>query len=254
MKITISAGLKELTAKNYKFALFAFFLVLFTHAIAFLLHEYSHSFLAWILGFKSNPLALNYGQPTFKNILLLSDVDENVNYQQIIAGGNAFWGGIIALAGAGVGNGLLYFLCYWLTGLDAIRSSRMAVMFLYWLSLMGAANLLSYAPLRVVTTHGDMAIAAQCFGISTWLLLPFVTAGTFYVMYHFFFKMFPKVYQKIASNSVNNLLFMIAATSYWYFGFFGSDGTTFLPIIFKYLFIPFSVMFLGARYMKPSEW
>jgi hypothetical protein len=249
MKTTALTNFKKLSVENYRFALITFFLVLLTHAIAFLTHEYSHSFLAWLLGFKANPLALNYGEPTLHNIILLSDVDENVDYKQIIASGNGIWGGVIALAGAGVGNGLLYVLCYWLTGINGIKSSRPALIFLYWLSLMGAANLLSYAPLRVITTHGDMAIAAQCFGISTWVLFPFVTAGTFYAMYHFFFKMFPKVYQAIISNSMNNLVFMIAATSYWYFGFFGSDGTTFLPIIFKYFFIPFSAMFLASRYL-----
>src|ERR1700754_184833 len=168
----------KLTTGNLKFAILTMFLVLFTHAIAYLSHEYSHSFLAWILGFKENPLALDYGSPTWRNIILLGDIDENVNYKQIIDSGNGVWGGIIALAGAGIGNGLLYFLCYLLTKLERIRSSRGAIMFLFWLSLMGAANLLSYAPLRVITDHGDMAIAARCFGISTWVLLPFVTAGT----------------------------------------------------------------------------
>lgn len=239
----------ELTAKNIRFALLTMFLVLFTHAIAYLLHEYSHSFLAWILGFKANPFALNYGSPTLHNIILLGDIDENVNYKQIIDSGNSIWGGVIALAGAGVGNGLLYFLCYWLTKWNRIRSSRGAIMFLFWLSLMGAANLLSYAPLRVISDHGDMAIAAGCFGISTWLLLPFVTAGTFYLMYHFFFKMFPQNYRQVAAGSILNLVFMITMTSYWYFGFFGSDGTTILPIISKYFFIPFSAMFLASKYL-----
>src|ERR1700712_4010926 len=109
------AGSKNITRANIKFALLTTFLVLLTHAVAFLLHEYSHSFLAWALGFKANPLALEYGRPTLRNIILLGDVEENVDYKQIVAGGNGIWGGIIALAGAGVGNGLLYFLCYWLT-------------------------------------------------------------------------------------------------------------------------------------------
>jgi len=253
MKAAIVTITKKLTAQNYEFAIVTFSLMLFTHAIAFLLHEYSHSFLAWVLGFKANPLALNYGTPTLKNIILLADVDENVDYAPIITSGNGVWGGIIALAGAGAGNGLLYFLCYWLSGLNRVKINHFATMLLYWLALMGAANLLSYAPLRVITTHGDMAIAAQCFGISTWLLFPFVTAGTFYVMYHFYLKMFPRVYRQVVSNSGNNLVFMIAATSYWYFGFFGSDGTTFLPIIFKYLFIPLSAMFLASRYAVTDE-
>ncbi|MDN5286227.1 MAG: hypothetical protein JWR38_2501 [Mucilaginibacter sp.] len=257
MKATNETGLKKITTEDFKFALLTTFLVLLTHAIAFLLHEYSHSFLAWILGFKANPLALDYGKPTLKNIIFLKDVEENVDYKQIVASGNGVWGGVIALAGAGVGNGLLYFLCYWLTSLNRIRSSRGVVTFLYWLSLMGAANLLSYAPLRVITNHGDMFIAAHSFGVSTWLLFPFVTAGTVYVMYHFFFRMFPKVYRRVVANSGNNLVLMIVATSYWYFGFFGSDGTTFLPIILIYFFIPFSAMFLASRYLniqvKPND-
>ena len=252
MNTTNTASFKKITAGDFKFAILTTFLVLLTHAIAFLLHEYSHSFLAWILGFKANPLALNYGPPTLKNIIFLKDVEENVDYKQIVASGNGIWGGVIALAGAGVGNGLLYFLCYWLTSIKRIKASRGAMMFLYWLSLMGAANLLSYAPLRVITDHGDMYIAAHCFGISTWLLFPFVTAGTVYVMYHFFFKMFPKVYRQVAANSGNKLLLMIVVTSYWYFGFFGSDGTTFLPIILVYFFIPFSAMLLAAKYLDIS--
>ena len=240
----------KLTTGNLKFAILTMFLVLFTHAIAYLSHEYSHSFLAWILGFKENPLALDYGSPTWRNIILLGDIDENVNYKQIIDSGNGVWGGIIALAGAGIGNGLLYFLCYLLTKMERIRSSRGAIMFLFWLSLMGAANLLSYAPLRVITDHGDMAIAARCFGISTWVLLPFVTAGTLYLIYHFFFKMFPQNYLKVVAGSSLSLVFTIAMTSYWYFGFFGSDGTTFIPIISKYFFIPFSAMFLASRYLN----
>lgn len=245
--------LKKNTPGNLKFALITFLLVLLTHAIAFLAHEYSHSFLAWILGFKENPLALDYGRPTFRNIILLGDVEENVDYNKIVDGGNGIWGGIIALAGAGIGNGLLYFACYWSTNLKRIKASRAVTTFLYWLSLMGAANLLSYAPLRVITTHGDMAIAARCFGISTWLLFPFVTAGTLLVMYHFFTRMFPKVYQQVAAGSGNNLIFMIVATSYWYFGFFGSDGTTFVPIISIYFLIPFSAMYLAGKYLMQPK-
>lgn len=240
---------KTITAKNIRFALLTLFLVLLTHAVAYLLHEYTHSCLAWILGYKAHPLALDYGRPTLKNMVLLGEVDENVDYDQIIAGGHGGWGGVIALAGAGLGNGALYFFCYWLTGRTRIQCSRGAILFLYWLSLMGAANLLSYAPLRVITTHGDMAIAARCWGISTWWLLPFVTAGTLYTMYHFFFRMFPRVYLQASSGSANNLICMITATSYWYFGFFGSDGTTFLPLILIYFFVPFSAMYLASKYL-----
>ena len=47
------------------------------HLVGFFPHEYSHSFTAWIMGWKSNPIDLNYGPPTTANLLLQSDIDEN---------------------------------------------------------------------------------------------------------------------------------------------------------------------------------
>ena len=49
------------------------------HSLGYLVHEYAHAFTAWTLGYKASPVALDYGHFTFKNVLLLSDVDENVD-------------------------------------------------------------------------------------------------------------------------------------------------------------------------------
>jgi hypothetical protein len=49
------------------------------HAIGYLAHEYAHSFTVWIVHYKANPLALNYGHLSLKNILLQADIDENVD-------------------------------------------------------------------------------------------------------------------------------------------------------------------------------
>lgn len=123
----------QLTIGNLKFATLKIFLVLFTNAIACLSHEYSYPFLTWILGFRQNPLALDYVSPTSHNIILSGDIGKNVNYKQIIDSRNGVRGGIIALAGAGIGNALPYFRCYLLTKLKRIRSSRGAAAFLFWL-------------------------------------------------------------------------------------------------------------------------
>lgn len=46
-------------------------------------HEYAHSFMAWLLGYKSNPLAITYGGTSWQNLLGLIHIDENVNYPMI---------------------------------------------------------------------------------------------------------------------------------------------------------------------------
>ena len=45
--------------------------ILLSHYLAVSSHEYAHSFAAWMLGFKDNPLALNYEGMSWNNVLLL---------------------------------------------------------------------------------------------------------------------------------------------------------------------------------------
>jgi len=49
------------------------------HACVFFAHEFAHSFMAWILGWKSNPLALNYAHPTLTVLLIQLGIDQNVD-------------------------------------------------------------------------------------------------------------------------------------------------------------------------------
>ncbi len=46
-------------------------MVVIAHAVAYLTHEYSHSFMRWTLGWMTDPMALDYGQPTLYNLLFL---------------------------------------------------------------------------------------------------------------------------------------------------------------------------------------
>jgi hypothetical protein len=71
--------------------------LLITHAIAFFLHEWSHSTTAWLLGFKAHPLAIYYGYLDLSNVLLQQEMDENVDYKSIVSTGHRIDVTIIAL-------------------------------------------------------------------------------------------------------------------------------------------------------------
>ena len=62
------------------FVLITLLFLLTAHAAAFFPHEYAHSTVAWILGWKTNPFALNYGHLNAGNLLAQLDIDENVDY------------------------------------------------------------------------------------------------------------------------------------------------------------------------------
>ena len=69
------------------------------HAVAFFAHEYGHSFSAWALGFKAHPLVLNFGTLSLRNLLIMSEIDEKVDYAPIFAGGDGAAAALIAAAG-----------------------------------------------------------------------------------------------------------------------------------------------------------
>src|ERR1700690_2614515 len=90
------------------------FFILLAHYLAVFPHEYAHSFMAWFLGYKPHPLAIDYGGTSWWNVFLLSDIDEHVNYDLIISQGHLYHMALIGFAGPGLANGLLYLISLFL--------------------------------------------------------------------------------------------------------------------------------------------
>ena len=251
---------RSLLAADLRFTLVTCVLLVIAHAVAYLMHEYSHSFMAWSLGWMAHPLALDYGRPTLSNLLFLSDVSDNVNYHPILASGHGVSAAIIALAGTYVGNAPLYVLLYPLAKTNAISSRRLALSFVYWLSLMCAGNVWSYVPIRALTTHADIAIAANGLHLPSWGLFPVLIAPTLYIAWHFFRRMSPRCYAGMAAGSSNVQVLLIVLTSFCYFAFFGAAGlngsygrsATFLSLASCYLLFPLCVVYLASLYLPLS--
>ena len=95
---------------------------------------------------------------------------------------------------------------------------------------MGAGNVWSYAPIRTVTTHADMALVARGLGISPWLLLPFVTAASLLVHRSLFARLLPLARRTFLARGPVADTSRAVLTCYLYFGFFGAaafDGSCF---------------------------
>ena len=237
---------------NVAFILTTFVILLTTHAVAYLTHEYAHSLAAWLLGWMDRPFGIEYGSVTLDNVLFLDAVDDNVAYSHIFAAGHGTAASVIALSGPFIGNGLLYFVLYGIARTAGVRANTVATTFIYWLSLMCAANVWSYVPLRAVTTHADIFLAAQGFGVSTLVLFPFVMIPAGYIVIHFFRRMFPLCRSIITSGDRGKLIVVAALTSYWFFSFFSgsaADGaygvvSQVFGMVSKYLLVPLCVLWL----------
>ena len=202
-------------------------LIFLAHATAYLAHEYAHATTAWLLGWMQSPVGIDYGRATLANVLFQQDVGDGVNYAPIFASGHGLEAALIAIDGPALGNGILYCLCFFALRRAAIRARPVAAMFLFWLALMGAGNVWSYAPMRTVTTHADMALVARGLGISAWLLLPIVTAPSLLILWSFFRRLLPFARQTIFARGPAADVFVTLLSCYFYFVFFGNGGLDF---------------------------
>jgi hypothetical protein len=239
-----------------RFALLTFVLTIVAHAVAYLTHEYSHSIVAWAFGWMKSPFDIDYGSATPGNLLLLGDVSDNVDYKPIIASGEGWKAALIALAGPFVGNGLLFVVLDRVSRTGAIRSHRLLQSFVYWLCLMCAGNVWSYVPIRALSTHADIALSAQGFGISVWLQFPLLMAVSAYVVYHFFTKTFAGVFLNVTQGDPETFLLMVAVTACWFFLFFGAGGMSgsygtvawLFSVISCFLLFPLCAVWLWRTY------
>jgi hypothetical protein len=204
--------------------LLAIFQLWLAHAIGFMVHEYAHSFTAWLLHFKTNPLALDYGHLNLDNLLFQEDIDENVDYAPIFAAGGGSLAALIAVAGVLIGNGLSYLTSRWLYAKAKRKKSRSWAMFFFWICLMSVGNFLSYVPMRTFATHADMATVEQGLGVSAWVIavalgLPFAVA-----IWHFFAMILPDAELFLFKDELMLQGVLILLSTYAVFVFFGGSG------------------------------
>jgi hypothetical protein len=194
------------------------------HAAGYLVHEYAHSFTAWGLGYKANPLALHYGHLSVENLVYLNDIDENVDYDPIFAAHKGYLASVIAVAGVLFGNGLCYIASRKLYSVAKERKRKTLALFCFLLCLMNVGNFLSYVPVRTFTTHADMFTVEKGLSLSAWwvaivLGLPFSVA-----LWHFFTRLLPDARTYLFLHRPVSQIALTVLSRYAVFAFFGIAG------------------------------
>jgi len=207
------------------FTLLTLVLLWTIHAVVFFAHEYAHSFTAWLLGWKANPLDLNYGHLTTGNLLVQTEIDENVSYDPIFAAGHGWQAGLIAAAGMVLGNGLItYPISRWGYKTARQRGSRTWAMAFYWMCVASIGNFLDYVPVRTFSFHGDMHTLEKGFNCSPWLILLFLGIPTAIALLHFLAKFEPEALLWLFPESAARRGTLVFLTAFILFGFYGFSG------------------------------
>ena len=199
-------------------------LLWFTHALGYLIHEYAHSFTAWAVGYKANPLGLDYGHLTPQNVAFLIDIDDNVDYAPIFAAGKGYLTSLIAVAGVLFGNGIFYIVTRRVYSYARQREHQVLGLFAFLFCLMNVGNFLCYVPVRTFTTHADMATVEKGLHVSPWwvavvLGIPFAIA-----IWHFFSTLLPDACGLFFPSERIQRVALLVLSSFTVFVFFGTSG------------------------------
>jgi hypothetical protein len=199
-------------------------LVVLTHHAAVIPHEYAHSFMAWALGYKSDPLAIHWGGTSAVNLLLLIDINEQVDYAAMFARGDGLAAALVGFAGPGLANGSLYLVSLWLLQRPDVRRSLLLFTFVFWFNFMNIGNFFDYVPIRTFAATGDIAHITQGLGISPWAALVVLGLPTGLAMWHFYACTLPAALGRIAPESPFRRALIVIATVVIMFGYFGLVG------------------------------
>jgi hypothetical protein len=206
-------------------AAYTLFLMWAAHACVFFAHEYAHSFTAWLLGWKSNPLALHYPRPTPVVLLLQFGINQGVDEAPIFASGHGVQAAIIAGAGAILGNALIsYPLSRWGYAKAKHIGSRGWAMFFYWATVASVGNFIDYVPVRTFTTESDMGSLQRGLGCSPWAILIVLGIPTVLALVYFFVRIQPATLAWLFPKTAAKRYALAFLTAFALFGFYGAAG------------------------------
>lgn len=195
------------------------------HAVVFFAHEYAHSFTAWALGWKTNPLGLDYAHPTLTVFLIQLGIDQNVAEGPIFASGRSIDAAIIAGAGMVLGNGLITLpLSRLLWRRATSRRQPGWAMFAHWCTLASVGNLLAYVPIRTFTHRDDMGSVEKGFGWSPWIVVVLLGTPTLLALVWFFLRAVPDAMEWLFPQSRARRYLLATLTCGFMFGFYGAVG------------------------------
>jgi len=196
-----------------RLALFTVVSVIIARYSAILLHEWSHSTVAWFLGVfpAANPLVIHYGDWTLlsANALTFPQMTETVFYSSLIQNGMNLQAVAIAMAGPSM-NILLAILCFAVIWSSLTTGHPFAATLVFWGLVFNLGAVWAFALLRVFTIHSDIGYIETATGIPPLaIFVPAVIVAVAAVCL-FFFATIPRYFDHAGITGTRGKLAIIA--------------------------------------------
>ncbi|MFA4876355.1 MAG: hypothetical protein WC586_03005 [Methanoregula sp.] len=164
-------------------------------AVVILLHEFTHSITAHLLGVMPDPFGIVWG-----NSITMTGWDEGVRYSQLWATGRDLDGAITGVMPLVVHTiiitcGLILLLS------GVLRKHKWGFHLVFWFIVANMMELFAYMPMRAFASNGDTGNFNHGMGLSPWVLLIPGTILVLLLLYYLLLRTLPGMYVVVAEGS-----------------------------------------------------
>ncbi len=151
-------------------------------AITIVMHEFTHSATAWLLGFMAHPFSIVWG-----NLVTMKGWDEGVPYDQIFPSPHNPAEAIIGASPLAV-HAILVTAGLFLLQRQWMTKKKWFFHTLYWFVIVNLMELISYIVMRPFAAGGDTGHFNRGLGLSPWILFVLGTLAIIFGLFVLFGK------------------------------------------------------------------
>lgn len=164
-------------------------------AIVILIHEFTHSITAYLLGAMPGPFSIVWG-----NFLTMTFWDEGVQYSRLWATGLGVDGAITGVMPLVVHTILISCGLYLLLS-GVMLKHKWGFHFIFWFIIANMMELIAYMPMRAFALNGDTGNFNHGLGLNPWLLFFPGTVLVLVLLYYLLLRALPGMYVVVAGGA-----------------------------------------------------
>jgi hypothetical protein len=158
--MTVSGRIRE----SLKYIVIVIVTFIILQAVVVVMHEFTHSTVAWILGHMRSPFDIVWGNP-----LTLKGWDEGVHYSQLCASGYFHAEAIIGVSPL-VLHAVIVILGLVLLQREGMQGRKWLFHILFWFVIANFMELIAYITMGSFWTGGDVYHFNHGLGLSPWIV------------------------------------------------------------------------------------
>lgn len=180
-------------------------------AVVIVLHEFTHSTTAWLLGEMKNPFDIVWGNP-----VIMTCWDEGVDYAQIFKHGDGWHGAIIGFMPIVMHSAAVTVALYLMRG-QWLPKRKWLFNTVYWLTVVNLMELIAYVYMRAFSGHGDIGNFDRGLSLSPWWIFLFGSAILTWALWLFYDHALTRLQALFAKNDTATEWAILVITSFLLF-------------------------------------